>query len=88
MVDLRCLLVSFCYCIILSCLLQWLNKKEDYDRFCHAEDFDRMQEEGIELSADSRCLAKQVEDWRKLAKLRREHWRRATGMSRSVGLEW
>jgi hypothetical protein len=70
------------------CCVQWLNGRGDYERFCHAEDFSQMQEEGVELSADSRFLAKEAEDWRKLQRLRQEQWRRALGRSRSVGLEW
>jgi hypothetical protein len=68
--------------------VQWLEEKKDYERFCHAEDFYRMQEEGLELSAKSRCLGKEVEDWRRMSQLRQEQWKRVTGASRSIGLEW
>lgn len=68
--------------------VQWLKDRQDYERFCPAEDFSQMQEEGVELSADCRFLAKEAEDWRKLQRLRQEQWRRALGRSRSVGLEW
>ena len=88
MVDMRCLLRPFFAVHSFILCVQWLEEKKDYDRFCHAEDFYRMQEDGLEQSANSRCLVKEVEDWMRMSQLRQEQWKRLTGASRSIGLEW
>ena len=44
--------------------LQWLEEMEDYDRFAKYTEFERMQQEGVDLVAcDKTTLGLTEEDW-------------------------
>ena len=44
--------------------LQWLEEVEDYDRFAKYTEFERMQQEGVDLEAcDKTTLGLTEEDW-------------------------